>query len=317
MKVEAPVEELHILTPNELSFRLRVRRSRLTEIISGIDNYYDPFTSQGKPAPFARNPLAPKARQIDNPSGELKRVQRAVCGLLGPIVFPANICGGIPKRSLLDNLNLHLGQRVLVTLDIRSFFPSVRVEQVYGVWRHFLGCSDSVSTMLTSLTTYKGYLPQGAPSSPLVANLLVWSIDRPLREAADHLGVSYSTWIDDLAFSGDKAREMIDPAFALLTKHGFRVSRKKLRIMGTNQRKVLNGSVLGSAAPRMTKQAISRVRAAIHNLACGRVPQRDREAYIQSVLGKLGHIGFINSRQVVPLKRKLAAAAPQTILHAG
>jgi RNA-directed DNA polymerase len=316
MKVEAPVEGLRILTPNELSFRLKVRRGRLAEIISRIGEYYDPFTAQAKPAPFARTCPPPKGRHIDNPLEELKRVQRKICDLLGPVVFPAHICGGIPKRSLFDNLNRHLGRRVLVTLDIRGFFPSVREEQVFGVWRSFLGCSESVSKMLTSLTTYRGYLPQGAPSSPLVANLLIWSIDKPLREVADDLGVSYSTWVDDLAFSGDRAREMIDPAFALLTSHGFHVSRKKLRIMGMNQQKILNGSVLGSVAPRATKQKISRLRAAIHNLACGRVPGPDREKYIQSILGKLGHVGYINSRQVAPLRRKLALSVPQTTRHA-
>jgi hypothetical protein len=313
MEVVAQVEELRILTPNDLSYRLKVRRSRLVELISAIDSNYIPFITQHKPLPFAKISRPAKERKIDNPSEDLKYIQRRICRLLESVVFPSNICGGIPKRSLFDNLNHHLGCKLLVTLDIKKFFPSITDEQVYRIWRTFLGCSDSVSTMLTSLTTYKGYLPQGAPSSPLLANLLIWSIDGPLRRTADGLHVSYSTWIDDLAFSGERAREMIDPTFALLSAHGFRVSRKKLVIMGTNAKKVLNGTVLGSVAPRATKEKISRLRAAIHNLACGCVPDSERDKYMQSILGKLGHIGYVNPLQAVPLRRELAIVQRITV----
>jgi hypothetical protein len=308
MPIEPSVEKLSILTPNELSFRLGICRDKLGELAKSADSLYSPFATNPKPKPFAKAPAELKVRLIDNPVDDLKFAQRKICKLLNAILMPSNMCGSVPRRSLLDNIGFHLRCRTLVTLDIKSFFPSISEEQVFGLWHHFLGCSKQVSKLLTALSTFKGYLPQGSPCSPLLSNILIWSIDAPIRRAARIASVSYSTWIDDLAFSGERARDLIDPTVAVLTVHGFRISRKKIKIMGVNDKKVLNGNILGNRSPRVTDKRIGLVRAAIHNLAEGRVPEGERAHYVASVVGKIRHIEFLNARQAAPLNRKLNAA---------
>jgi RNA-directed DNA polymerase len=243
------------------------------------------------PRPFQRF-YAPKLRPIDNPLRELKWVQKRIYRrLLRPICFPSHIVGAIRKRSVTDNAERHLHVALLVTLDVKQCFPSITCAHVYRVWSDFLGCSPPVSQLLTQLTTFKRHLPQGAATSPLLANLLIWMIDEPIRRTCDELSVVYSTWIDDLAFSGGMARALIQPAVSVLAAHGLRVGRHKIRIMGPNEIKLLTGTRLGSAGIRAPKDKLSRLRSGIHKFRTGLVRPEEAEKYI---LGLVGQLRFIH-----------------------
>lgn len=214
--------------------------------------------------------------------------------------------GGIRKRSVLDNAERHLGASLLVTIDVRKCFPSITNKHVYHVWRNVLGCSPRAAALLTRLTTYKRRLPQGSPASPLIANLLIWSIDQPIREACLAKDVTYSTWIDDLAFSGARARELIQIAAAVLAKHGLRISHKKIRIMAGREAKILTGTRLGRLCTRASKDKISRVRSGIHKLRVGLVPQSLIPGYVDSLVGQLRYIEHLCSKDAARYSQELA-----------
>jgi hypothetical protein len=207
---------------------------------------YKPFYKQSKVRPFAREPAPIKKRLIDNPRGGLKEIQLRINDkLLKPLVLPDHLLGGVAGKSIQDNVDLHLGAARLVTIDIKSFFPSITPLQVYTVWRTRLNCSPKVATILTRLTTRNGYLPQGAPTSTLIANLVLGSVDCGIRTACKRAGVRYSSWLDDLAFSGPNAHELIPVVIRELLNSGFRVSHRKIKVMGPGDRKTLNKLVLG------------------------------------------------------------------------
>ena len=86
----------------------------------------------------------------------------------------------------------------------------------------------------------------------MLANLFIWMIDAPIRTACEELGVVYSTWIDDLAFSGERARELIQIGAETLRANGLRISRKKVHIMGPRAAKFITGTRLGTVAIRGT-----------------------------------------------------------------
>jgi hypothetical protein len=245
--------------------------------------------------PFQKAALS-LPRPIDNPLRELSFVQKRIYRrLLKPICFPEHILGAVPKRSVRDNAERHLASTLLVTLDVTQCFPSITNAQVYRVWSEFMGCSPPVSRLLTQLTTINRRLPQGAATSPLLANLFIWMIDEPIRRICQQMTVTYSTWIDDLAFSGEHAREVIQPAIAVLAHHGLRVKRSKIRIMGPSAIKTLTGTRLGSQQVRAPKDKLSRIRSGIHKLRGGLVEKEDEERYI---LGLVGQLRFIN--QICP-----------------
>lgn len=283
------IEKLNILSPNRLAQILGVAAAKLVEVARYAATYYGPFETFGRQRPFQKK--SQKARMIDNPRGDLKKIQRRIYRkLLRPICFPSHVHGGVPKRSVLDNAGAHLSANLLVTIDIRKCFPSITNPQVYRVWQTVLGCSPPVAALLTKLTTFKRRLPQGSPASPLLANLFIWSIDEPIREVCRERDVIYSTWIDDLAFSGCRARELIQIAASVLAKHGLRLSHKKIKIMGPQKSKLLTGTRLGKTQARAPKDKLARVRSGIHKLRMGLIPPYEQQGYVSGLIGQLLYI---------------------------
>ena len=226
-----------------------------------------------------------------------------------PICFPQNILGGVPKRSVLDNAQIHLNASLLVTIDVKSCFPSITNVHVYKVWREFLGCSTKVATVLTNLTTFHRHLPQGAATSPLLANLVIWMIDEPIRHACSERSVTYSTWIDDLAFSGAASRALIPISAKVLQQHGLKISRSKVKIMGTRRLKLLTGTRLGQGATRAPKEKLSRVRSGIRKLRLGLVDPEEQEKFINGLVGQLQYIDRLSQRDGRSLVKDLRAVA--------
>jgi RNA-directed DNA polymerase len=192
-----------------------------------------------------------------------------------------------------------------VTIDVRKCFPSITNKQVYHVWRTVLGCSPPVAALLTRLTTFQRRLPQGSPASPLISNLFIWFIDQPIREACVARGLIYSTFIDDLAFSGARAREMIQIAASVLASNGLRISHNKIRIMGPQDIKLLTGTRLGKLQARAPKEKISRVRSGIHKLKIGLVPKEQHQPYVDSLIGQLRYIEQLSSKDGLKCAREL------------
>ena len=283
------VEKLNILSLNRLALLLGIDRERLADTARYADSYYGPFDTYGRERPFQKKPN--KVRTIDNPRGDLKKIQRRIYRkLLRPICFPTHIVGGIRKRSVSDNADHHLGTDLLVTLDIRKCFPSITNKHIYGVWRTLLGCSPAVARLLTRLTTFKRRLPQGSSASPLLANLFIWSIDQPIRRACIEKCVVYSTWIDDLGFSGTHARQLIQIVAKVLAGHGLRLAHKKIKVMGPMAVKLLTGTRLGKMQIRASREKLMRVRSGIHKLRIGLIPLYKEERYIDGLVGQLSYI---------------------------
>ena len=229
---ETRPSKLNLWSMKHLEASLGLPLAPICSLSTRAGSAYAPFVQYKKPKPFAKVIAPPKPRPIDNPSAELKSVQRLINRrLLGKVLCPGYLLGGMMGRSVVENAQLHLGQRVLVTLDIRSFFPSITNRHVYRVWQEVLGCSPKISSLLTRLTTFERHLPQGAPTSTALANLVLYSVDKPIREFCRAKSIVYSTWVDDLAFSGDDARAVIQVAVDALRIHGFAISHKKLQVM--------------------------------------------------------------------------------------
>jgi RNA-directed DNA polymerase len=310
------VKGLRILSINRLADILKIPREKLVSLSVTPELNYDSFMSVKAPRPYQKLPLS-NPRPIDNPRRELRWVQKRIHRrLLKPICFPPHILGAVPKRSVLHNAEFHLVANLLVTLDVRQCFPSVTNAHVYKVWSGLLGCSPPVARLLTQLTTYNRHLPQGAATSPLLANLFIWMIDKPIRDICEEMSVAYSTWIDDLAFSGERARDLIQTAIAVLAAHGLRVKRDKIKIMGPSAIKMLTGTRLGSREVRAPKEKLSRIRSGIYKLRSGLIEKEDEEAYVLGLVGQLRFIKQICPRDVSPYAGELASVCKGRVLDA-
>lgn len=255
---------------------------------------YDPFIKVSSPPPFKKDPIELKQRKIDNPILITKEIQKRINRrLLSTLQLSGHICGGVKGKTLLDNIAPHLNARVIVTADIKGFFPSITTFQVYEIWSRLLGCSPEIAATLTRLTTFERRLPQGAPTSSTLANLVLFSFDQPIRSFCAKHGITYTTWIDDLIFSGAESRSVINVAVAALREGGFSLPHKKLKIMTAGKRMRVTGVLLGEK-PGVIRRYARDTRAGIYRLATGDVEQLKVDRYVRGIRGRIAHVDRLN-----------------------
>jgi hypothetical protein len=149
--------------------------------------------------PFTRPKKDGTRREIVEPDARLKRVQREiVTRYLQEEPHDAAIAYR-RKKSVADHVWAHADADWLVTADVQDFFPSTSAGRVEDWWRQRVG--DEPGRVLTLLTTFRGALPQGAPTSPTLSNLINFEMDEKLTNRAQLAGARYTRYCDDLVFS--------------------------------------------------------------------------------------------------------------------
>ncbi|HEU5340423.1 reverse transcriptase family protein [Edaphobacter sp.] len=308
---EQTIQPLRLGNLARLAQRLGTSVERLQELAGNAQLFYDPFDLSAKRQWFSKKEPK-KPRPIDRPTGPLLALQSNIYQeLLHPILMPEHIFGAVPQRTIFGNAECHRKASLLITLDVKQCFPSITPKHVYRVWSVVLGCSPMIAKLLTKLTTYRRRLPQGSPTSPALANLLIWSIDAGIRSECARLGVMYSTWLDDLAFSGSNARQLIQITVGQFRQEGLKFSHRKITIMGPRDTKTLTGTRAGLHAVRVPRTYIGQVRAGIHNLAEGRVAPQDYAKYVEQLIGRLRYI-----HKVCPADSRSLKAQLQTVMSA-
>jgi RNA-directed DNA polymerase len=145
------------------------------------------------------------ARLIDRPTPSLRFVQRWILrNILDRLQTTPSSFGFEKGSKLRFHAEQHAGARAVLTLDIENFFPSISIAQVTQVYR-VAGYPSSAASILARLCTCRGALPQGAPTSPRLANLVCFRMDRRLSHFAERRGLVYSRYADDMSFSATSA----------------------------------------------------------------------------------------------------------------
>jgi len=233
-------------------------------------------------------------RTINAPAAPLKAMQRRILHrLLRRLhAHPAAI-GFERKQSIVDHACLHAFKPVVVKMDLRDFFGSTAATRVHAYFRH-IGWDDEAAKALTRLTTYQGKLPQGAPTSPRLSNLVNYRMDARISalvsgdretiyinpQTGEKINVPprgtafYSRYADDItiSFANDNhyVNQIIHSVKRIVADEGYQLhTKKKLRIMREHDRQQVTGLVVnkGVRLPRATRR---RLRAVEHHLATGR-----------------------------------------------
>ena len=214
-------------------------------------------------------------RLLSVPSDELKQVQRRLLRrLLRRLRCHPAAKGFQPGESIVTNALPHVGRPVVVRLDLHDFFPATTATRVHRYFRR-IGWNRPAAKLLTGLCTHQGGLPQGAPTSPRLSNLLNFRLDRRLAAMATRLEVGYTRYADDitLSFPCDDRRQiryLIRFVHRVAAAEGYRVhGRKKLHIRRRHQQQQVTGLVVnaGVRLPRRTRRWL---RAVEHHLRAGR-----------------------------------------------
>lgn len=222
------------------------------------------------PAAYAIFRVPKKAggyRPIADPNPALKSAQRWILRNILDRLHPSSSCHGFSRGSnLRSHADCHAGARAILAMDIENFFPSISIAQVTAVFRAS-GYNARIASMLSRLCTCAGALPQGAPSSPKLANLVCYRMDRRLEEFAARRGVMYTRYADDLSFSADTSVVLARarPFIAHIVRDcGFRLNSRKTRLVGPRRALVVTGLIVGPDRVGVGRRRLRELRARIH-----------------------------------------------------
>ena len=169
-------------------------------------------------------------------------------------------------KSIFRNAAVHVGKKWIWNTDLEDFFPTIthqKVREVFGS----LGFTKNMSTVLASLCTHGGRLPQGAPTSPMLSNVIFKPTDAELVAIASRFGLTYSRYADDLTFSSNEQPtiDFISEIDRVISAAGFRRSMAKTRLHGPNGPKYVTGLVVNEKVhpDRRTRRLL---RAKFHRL---------------------------------------------------
>jgi RNA-directed DNA polymerase len=283
-------------------------------------------------------------RLIEQPKALLKETQRRILHGILDAIPPHEAAHGFRRgHSAVTHARRHTAQEVVLRFDLEDFFASIPAGRVYGIFRT-AGYPESVAHHLTGLVTNAvpldewaaaprpsdpaalqaharmgrllaaPHLPQGAPTSPALANLCAYRLDCRLAGLADAFAASYSRYADDLAFSGGRKLNSRAPALrravaAIVADEGFRLNPRKSALATRAGRQRVCGIVV-NARTNAPRDDYDRLRAALHEAAT-RGPAAANRAGVGDLrthlLGRIGWVEGLNPARGAKLRRKFAA----------
>lgn len=262
------------------------------------------------------------ARLLEAPKPRLKALQRRVARqILSAIPVHDAAHGFVPGRSARSHAALHTGHRVLLRLDLEDFFASVTAGRAFAIFRT-AGYPESVAHTLTGLCTNAvplsvgeqagthrlrrrlatPHLPQGAPTSPVLANLAAHGLDRRMAALAERFGATYTRYADDLVISGGHGvGELRATIAAVAREEGFRLNADKTRLMTSAGRQSTCGIVV-NRRPNVAREEYDRLKAILHNAALDGPGSLSRA----QLEGRVAWVEFLNPARGARLRERLA-----------
>lgn len=250
-------------------------------------------------------------RLLQVPDGLLRTIQRNIVRHV-LCEFPVSDCASAykPKSSIVDNVLPHVGAEQIMKLDIRHFFESISFPMVYQSAFPAEYFPPAIRTMLTALCCYKDSLPQGAPTSPAVSNLVMKSFDEYMKKWCGERRIQYTRYCDDMTFSGIFAPKVLkNKVKGYLLAMGFELNEKKTRVLGKQNRQIVTGIVINEK-PQVSREYRKNLRAEIYycrkygveshlkRIGTDHFEKEVCAGYLQCLLGKVNYVLLVNPEDV-------------------
>ena len=320
----ADVRELFLglQTPAELAALLQTDYQALRNLL-----YYTPH------ARLYRSFGVPKrsggVREILAPTQHLKDLQTRLNSILQCVYLPQHklsVHGFLPGRSILTGAKFHTKQRYVLNIDLQDFFPSINFGRVRGL---FMGTpyhlDARVATVLAQICCFANQLPQGAPTSPVISNMICARMDSHLQRLAASQRCFYTRYADDLSFStytgtfplalaviGPDNRVEIGGQLAeVVAKNGFRINPAKTRLQRCTHRQEVVGLIVNDF-PNVERRYVRHIRSMLyawekHGYEAAQaefVRQYDhaprhrvnKRLFAQVIQGRIAFLGMIRSK---------------------
>ncbi len=237
-------------------------------------------------------------RRLSVPDLILKRVQKSIADNI-LVQYPISRYAKAYKvgSSVQQNAQPHVGKKKILKLDIEGFFDNILYSQVKEIVFFEEKYSESIRILLTMLCYYKESLPQGAPTSPAITNIIMFDFDETVGAFCSKKNIAYTRYCDDMTFSGDfDEREIISFVKDELCKLGLFLKNRKTAIVSATKRQTVTGIVVNEKI-NITKDYKKNIRQEIYYIKkfgldehLNRLGISDKQRYILSLKGRIAFV---------------------------
>ena len=272
----------HLRVRHILAIDLGVSPQLVYRIISNKKHYYRTFKILKKNGGW---------REVSSPRTYLKVIQRYISThLFSRLRIHDSVHSYRDGRSNITNAKEHIGQKFVLNIDLKDYFLNISSRKIVSVLRDN-GFSKYGSILIASLCTLDGVLPQGAPTSPLISNTVLFKIDGSMYRYCKKRNLNYTRYSDDITISGN-SKELVIKAkkrlIAMVEGANFKVNYKKTRLMPYSKQQLVTGVVVNEK-PTPPRKLMRNIRAKFH--------EADKDGSINiHVFNQLyGHICYLNA----------------------
>lgn len=240
-----------------------------------------------------------KIRTIYEPSINLKIIQKNILHNILEDRYISKYAKAYQKNiSLKDNVEVHTNKDIILKLDIKDFFDSISYMQVYCKCFKEEYFPKTIRTLLTNLTTYQGFLPQGAPTSAYISNIIMLDFDIIIGEYCQQNNISYTRYCDDMTFSGNiKKEDIIHIVEKELRKMNLFLNKEKINLITKKSRQIVTGIVVNEK-PQVNINYRKAIRQQIYYIKKYGLESHmkylkineTKEKYLNKLLGKINFI---------------------------
>ncbi|PRZ27809.1 retron St85 family RNA-directed DNA polymerase [Flavobacterium granuli] len=206
-----------------------------------------------------------------------------------------------PNISIIENLKFHKNQPKVFTLDLENFFPSIKIEAVERIFTE-LGYSKNISNLLAQLCTRDGRLPQGAPTSPFLSNLIFKDADLMISDYCKEHKIRYTRYADDLSFSGDfDEKKLLHKVTETIEKLDFKINAAKTKLMTPDRRQTVTGIVVNEK-PQVVFHKRNTLRQTMYYIKKFGIDEHrefkeiDQTNFLEHLLGQINFVLQINPK---------------------
>lgn len=295
-----------ILNTFHLANLFGIKWSELKNMINNSDKYYHDF--------YISKKRGKEKRKISAPSSDLFYVQKQIkMQILDKIEISKCSFGFKQKCSIVDNAKYHLGAKKILSLDLKNFFPSIRFNRVYYIFYNICGYHSDVASSLTKLVMKDKGLPQGAPTSPVISNIVSYKLDYRLEKLAKKMNIKYSRYADDMVFSGSE--DQINGKLGFIIRkivedEGFHLNKDKTNYFDSSKRMEVTGIVINNNKLSVKRQYIRKIEQELYFIKKFGLNQHlinsgiNNSNYIGHLNGKISFVYMINKEKGEELYNK-------------
>ncbi len=216
------------------------------------------------------------------------------------------------SRGIVSNARQHIGKAFLLNLDLKDFFPSISAKRIKQLLYADLDLfkKEDVANAVTLLCTYNGYLPTGAPTSPVISNFICLHLDKRLMAFCAERNITYTRYADDLSFSSDDyfTDECINDLKKLIEKHHFKINEKKFRINSSKSKQTVTGLIVNNKV-NVDRRYIRNIRATLHcwklnglvysssrHLGILDANEQQQQQFMAKIKGQINFVGSVRGK---------------------